>query len=157
MSENVKAYAPYDSEGNRMPLACPVEYLYDKNGYGAGERWYLPQFYDVAEMSPVAGVTGFFARYANGLVLFRIMSTATASATVKNGAILLTNLPAVLRPASTLTIGFSTCTGASGLMRSAANILTDGHINETHSVNEDRNSASIYTGALWMPEVASNA
>lgn len=38
MSENVTAYAPYDSEGKRMPLACPVEYLYDENGYGAGER-----------------------------------------------------------------------------------------------------------------------
>ena len=38
MSENVTAYAPYDSAGNRMPLACPVEYLYDENGYGAGER-----------------------------------------------------------------------------------------------------------------------
>ena len=38
MSENVTAYAPYDSEGNRLPLACPVEYLYDENGYGAGKR-----------------------------------------------------------------------------------------------------------------------
>ena len=25
MPENVMVYAPYDSEGKRMPLACPVE------------------------------------------------------------------------------------------------------------------------------------
>lgn len=38
MSENVTAYAPYDSEGNRLPLACPVEYLYDENGYDVLKR-----------------------------------------------------------------------------------------------------------------------
>ena len=38
MAENVTAYAPYDSEGNRVPVACPVNMLYDENGYGAGDR-----------------------------------------------------------------------------------------------------------------------
>lgn len=40
MPENVMVYAPYDSEGKRMPLACPVEHLYDEEGYGAGQRWF---------------------------------------------------------------------------------------------------------------------
>ena len=40
MPKNMTAYAPYDSEGRRMPLACPVGYLYDKSGYGAGQRWF---------------------------------------------------------------------------------------------------------------------
>lgn len=38
MAENVTAYAPYNSEGNRVPVACPVNMLYDENGYGAADR-----------------------------------------------------------------------------------------------------------------------
>lgn len=150
MAENVTAYAPYDSEGNRVPVACPVNMLYDENGYGAADRRYLPVFYDVSDMSPIAGVTGFLARYENGLVIFQLTSTAAAGSAVKNGSVLLTNLPLELRPSSSVTFGISTCTGPSGLMRSAANMHPDGRIAETHSVNEDRISTAIYSGMIRL-------
>ena len=76
MPENVTAYAPYDSEGKRMPVACPVDCLYDETGYHVlkrrgrysseevktGETWIdgRPIYRKVFEKSttlPVSGVT----------------------------------------------------------------------------------------------------